>query len=115
MDRLLSLSLLRVILAACVVMGCSSFPEHGVIRSSLSDGPPAPTDIDSGSSGSGQIVVTWSAVSGAAYYNIYRGIGGPGTSGTATIDVAPVDPTPIASTTDTSYTDTGVTDSVGPA
>jgi len=120
MDRLLSLSLLRVILAAClvmgcVVMGCSSFPEHGVIRSSLSDAPPAPTDIDSASGGSGQIVVTWSAVSGAAYYNIYRGIGGPGTSGTATIDVAPVDRMPIASTTDISYTDTSVTDSVGVA
>src|SRR5215510_2869981 len=113
MERLFSLSLLRVILAACVVMGCSSVPEHEGIRSSLSDAPPAPTDIDSAPSGSGQIVVTWSAVSGAAYYNIYRGIGGPGTSGTATIDVAPVDPTPIASTTDAFYLDTSVTDSVG--
>jgi len=115
MDRLLSLSLLRVILTTCVVMGCNSFTDHEVIRSSSSGGPPAPTDIDSASSGSGQIVVTWSAVSGAAYYNIYRGIGGPGTSGTATIDVAPVDPTPIGTTTDISYTDGSVADSVGPA
>jgi hypothetical protein len=59
--------------------------------------PAGPTNL-MGTSGNGQVALSWTAGSGATAYNIYRG---PKFDGEAT--------TPVATVTGTSYTDTGLT------